>query len=65
MEFPEQLVYWITMISTVIDLVYENLIILIFSKKKKNALFSSLNETNISYPQVMNSNLNTSVILVI
>lgn len=35
MEFPEQLVYWITMISTVIDLVYENLIILIFSKKKK------------------------------
>lgn len=51
MEFPEQLVYWITMISTVIDLVYENLIILIFSKKKKNALFSSLNETNISYPR--------------
>lgn len=38
MEFPEQLVYWITMISTVIDLVYENLIILIFSKKKKKML---------------------------
>lgn len=39
MEFPEQLVYWITMISTVIDLVYENLIILIFSKKKKMLCF--------------------------